>query len=84
MSNKKIILHNSEGVPYEFAILDEFEYKNNVYVVLIPTQIYIEQVTILQYEKNGDSDNYINVTDNSIINEVFKIFVERAKAVIEE
>ena len=84
MDDNKIILHNVEGVPFEFAILDKIKYKNNEYAVLIPTQVYTEQVTILKCERSEGFDNYSKVYDDSTVNEVFKIFIKRAKEALEE
>lgn len=84
MDDNKIILHNVEGVPFEFAVLDKITYKTNEYAVLIPTKVYTEQVTILQYEKKDGFDNYSKVSDDGIVNDVFKIFIERAKEALEE
>ena len=58
--------------------MDLITYRNCEYVVLLPENEDADEVVILQVESLSDeTENYISVEDQQILDAVFQIFKER-------
>ena len=73
---------NGEDVPFEF--LDLIEYDGEEYVVLLPVEEdseEAEEVVILKLEDSEDeqTESYVSVDDEEVLNTVFEIFKEKFK-----
>ena len=61
-------------------ILDLISYRQKEYVVLLPLKDSDEQVVILQLEEtDGETENYISVENEFVLETVFALFKERNK-----
>lgn len=78
-----IVLNGEDGEETEFEFLDLIEYKNEEYIVLLPTDNEDEagEVVILKIEDTGNSDeeSYVSVEDDDTLQTVFEIFKEKFK-----
>lgn len=75
-----IILNDDEGNEVEFEFLDLIPYRGKEYVVLLPAFDEADEVVILQFEEYDDeTESYLSVDDEFILQTVFEIFKERAK-----
>jgi len=76
-----IILNDENGDEVKFEFLDLIEYKNDEYVVLLPTDEDADEVVILKVEDPGNSDleGYVSVDDEETLQAVFEIFKEKFK-----
>lgn len=72
-------LEDEDGVKVSFELLDYFEYRKHDYVVLIPLDDDEgDSVVILQVEPiDDDTENYIPVADERVLNAVFEEFKKR-------
>lgn len=75
-----IILNNDEGNEIGFEFLDLISYRQKEYVVLLPVDNNDAQVVILQLEEVDDeTESYIGVENEFILEIVFALFKERNK-----
>lgn len=75
-----IVLNDENGNEIEFEFLDLISYRQKEYVVLLPLKDSDDQVVILQVEAaDEDTENYISVEDEFVLNTVFALFRERNK-----
>ena len=75
-----IVLNDEDGNEIEFEFLDLISYRQKEYVVLLPLKDSDEQVVILQLEEtNGETENYISVENEFVLETVFALFKERNK-----
>lgn len=75
-----IVLTGEDGTETTFEFLDLIEYAGKEYVVLLPQNDEDDEVVILQVEENANGDEeYSAITDDTILNEVFKIFKNNYK-----
>lgn len=75
-----IVLNDENGNEIEFEFLDLISYRQKEYVVLLPLKDSDEQVVILQVEEaDGETENYISVENEFVLNTVFALFKERNK-----
>ena len=75
-----IVLNDEDGNEIEFEFLDLISYRQKEYVVLIPLKDSDEQVVILQLEEtDGETENYISVENEFVLETVFALFKERNK-----
>lgn len=75
-----IILNNDEGNEIGFEFLDLISYRQKEYVVLLPVDNNDAQVVILQLEEVDDeTESYIGVENEFILEMVFALFKERNK-----
>ena len=78
-----IVLNDEEGNEVGFTFLDLIEYEENEYVVLLPVdnEDEVGEVVILKVEESDEPEMeaYVSVDDESVLEEVFKIFKERFK-----
>lgn len=78
-----ITLTNEDGSEINFEFLDLIEYEGHEYTILLPVEQDDEEdgmVVILEVkEVDEDTEEYLSVEDENIINAVFDIFKERFK-----
>ena len=75
-----IVLNDENGNEIEFEFLDLISYRQKEYVVLLPLKDSDDQVVILQVEAaDEDTEKYISVEDEFVLNTVFALFRERNK-----
>lgn len=75
-----IVLNDEDGNKIEFEFLDLISYRQKEYVVLLPLKDSDEQVVILQVEEaDEETENYISVENEFVLNTVFALFKERNK-----
>lgn len=75
-----IVLNDENGNEIEFEFLDLISYRQKEYVVLLPLKDSDEQVVILQVEEaDKETENYISVENEFVLNTVFALFKERNK-----
>ena len=93
MENENMILEEEEssilsltdenGVETEFEYLDCIELEGVEYLVLIPAEDEEGQIVILQVEPvDEETENYLSVQNEDILNTVFAIFKEKYKDVL--
>jgi len=73
-----LTLTDDSGEEIHFEVLDEFQFKGKDYIVLIPFEDLDDEVVILEVIKaeNGD-DDYVSVTDEDFLLELFEEFKAR-------
>lgn len=75
-----IVLNDENGNEIEFEFLDLISYRQKEYVVLLPLKDSDENVVILQVEEaDEETENYISVENEFVLNTVFALFKERNK-----
>ena len=78
-----LTLTDENGEETEFEYLDSVEYGGQEYLILTPTGEESGQVVILQVEPvDEETENYMAVEDEILLNEVYAIFRERYKDVL--
>ena len=78
-----LTLTDENGEETEFEYLDSVEYGGQEYLILTPTGEESGQVVILQVEPvDEETENYLAVEDEILLNEVYAIFRERYKDVL--
>ena len=75
-----IVLNDENGNEVEFEFLDLISYRQKEYVVLLPVNNDDGQVVILQVETiDEETESYISVKNDFILETVFALFKERNK-----
>ena len=88
MENEKIELYEEEtsilsltdenGEEVEFEYLDCIEFQGKEYLVLIPCESEEAEIVILEVEPvDEETENYISVQDEDILNAVYEIFKDK-------
>ena len=78
-----LTLTDENGEETEFEYLDSVEYGGQEYLILTPTGEESGQVVILQVEPvDEETENYLALEDEALLNEVYAIFRERYKDVL--
>ena len=88
MENEKIELYEEEtsilsltdenGAEVEFEYLDCIEFQGKEYLVLIPCESEEAEIVILEVQPvDEETENYISVQDENILNAVYEIFKEK-------
>ena len=88
MENEKIELYEEEtsilsltdenGEEVEFEYLDCIEFQGKGYLVLIPCENEAAEIVILEVQPvDEETENYISVQDEDILNAVYEIFKEK-------
>ena len=94
MENEKIELYEEEtsilsltdenGAEVEFEYLDCIEFQDKEYLVLIPCENEASEIVILEVEPvDEETENYLSVQDEGILNAVYEIFKEKYGDTIE-
>lgn len=76
-----IVLNDEDGNDIKFDFLDLIEYDGDEFVVLLPSDENADEVVILKVEdgETEDTESYVSVDDDLVLNNVFSIFKERFK-----
>ena len=76
-------LTDENGNEVEFEYLDSVDYNGKEYLVLLPTEEEDSSVVILEVEPvDEETETYLSVGDDAILNAVYDIFKERYKDVL--
>lgn len=77
-----LTLTDENGVDTNFEYLDCIDLEGTEYLVLMPEDS--EELVILQVEPvDEETENYLAVEDEGVLNTVFEIFKEKFKDVLE-
>ena len=72
---------NGEDVTFEY--LDCIEYQGKEYLILLPAEEEDTSIVILEVEPvDEETENYLSVSDDAVLNAVYDIFKERYKDVL--
>ena len=93
MENNEILLEEDEssilsltgdnGETLDFEYLDCIEYEGTEYLVLMPADEAATEIVILAVEPvDEETENYLSVADENILNAVYGIFKERFKDIL--
>ncbi len=78
-----LTLTDDNGNETAFEYLDCVEYKGTEYLVLIPADQEETQIVIMQIEPvDEETENYLAVEDDAILQAVYGIFKDRYKDVL--
>ena len=78
-----LTLTDENGVDTTFEYLDCIEYQGKEYLILLPTETEETSVVILEVEPvDEETENYLSVNDDAVLNAVYDIFKERYKDVL--
>ena len=78
-----LTLTDENGADAEFEYLDCIEYEGKEYLVLLPVAEEEPEIVILEVEPvDEENENYLAVTDEKLLNEVYAIFKERYKDIL--
>lgn len=78
-----LTLTDENGKEENFEYLDVVEYQGKEYLLLMPADELETQVVILEVEPvDEETENYLSVSDEKILNAVYDIFKEKYKDVL--
>ena len=78
-----ITLTDNNGNDTDFEYLDSVEYQGKEYLVLLPCDSIETEIVILEViPVDEENEDYIAVSDEKLLNEVYGIFKERYKDVL--
>lgn len=78
-----LILTDENGEDVEFEYLDCIEYEGKEYLVLMPADELATEIVILQIEPvDEETENYLSVSDETVLDAVYGIFKERYKDIL--
>ena len=78
-----LTLTDENGVDTDFEYLDCIPYGGKEYLVLLPADEAATEVVILEVEPvDEETENYLSVQDEDLLNAVYDIFKERYKDVL--
>ena len=77
-----LYLTDEEGNEIQFECLDCIEYEGKEYLILLPAGDDSAEIVILEVEPvDEETENYLSVGDQDVLDAVFGIFKERNKDV---
>jgi uncharacterized protein YrzB (UPF0473 family) len=78
-----ISLTDENGQETMFEYLDVIEYQGKEYLILLPAEDENGEVVILEIEPvDEETENYLSVNDEALLNDVYAIFKEKYKDVL--
>ena len=78
-----LTLTDENGEEVNFEYLDSVELEGKEYLVLMPEEEDANEIIILEVEPvDEETENYLSVTDEKVLNTVYGIFKERYKDVL--
>ena len=78
-----ITLTDNNGNDTDFEYLDSVEYQGKEYLVLLPCDSIETEIVILEViPVDEENEDYIAVSDEKLLNEVYGIFKERYKDIL--
>ena len=79
-----LTLTDENGEDVEFEYLDCIEYEGKEYLILLPAAEDAGEIVILEVEPvDEEVENYLAVTDETVLNAVYAIFKEKFQDVLE-
>ena len=77
-----LTLTDENGVETDFEYLDCIDYEGKEYLVLMPADEAATDIIILEVEPvDEETENYLSVQDETILNAVYDIFKEKYRDV---
>lgn len=78
-----LTLTDENGVDTDFEYLDCIEYQGKEYLILVPAESEQTEIIILEVEPvDEETENYLSVSDEAVLNAVYDLFKERYKDVL--
>ena len=78
-----LLLTDENGDEIAFEYLDCIEYEGKEYLVLMPAEEESGEIVILEVEPvDEETENYLSVDDEAVLNTVYEIFKEKYKDVL--
>ena len=78
-----LTLTDENGVETDFEYLDCIDYEGKEYLVLMPADEAATDIIILEVEPvDEETENYLALEDEALLNAVYAIFRERYKDVL--
>ena len=78
-----ITLTDENGNDVEFEYLDVIEYEGKEYLILMPAEEGSAEIVILEIEPvDEETENYLAVEDEAVLDAVYGIFKERYKDIL--
>lgn len=78
-----LTLTDENGEEVNFEYLDSVELDGKEYLVLMPEEEDSNEIVILEVEPvDEETENYLSVSDEKVLNTVYDIFKERYKDVL--
>lgn len=78
-----LTLTDENGNDANFEYLDVIEYQGKEYLLLLPADEENAQIVILEIEPvDEENENYLCVTDEDLLNEVYGLFKEKYKDIL--
>ena len=79
-----LTLTDENGNDVDFEYMDCIEYEGKEYLVLMPAEDDSDELVILEVEPvDEETENYLSVDDENVLNAVFGIFKEKYKDILE-
>ena len=79
-----LTLTDENGADVEFEYLDCIEYEGKEYLILLPVAEEEAEIVILEVEPvDEENENYLAVTDDTVLEAVYAIFKEKFQDVLE-
>lgn len=78
-----LTLTDENGNDVDFEYLDCMEYQGKEYLVLMPADEEATEVVILEVEPvDEETENYLSVEDEDVLNAVYGLFKEKYKDIL--
>ena len=78
-----ISLTDENGEETTFEYMDVIEYEGKEYLILLPVEDDNGEVVILEIEPvDEETENYLSVSDEALLNAVYDIFKEKYKDIL--
>ena len=78
-----LTLTDEKGNDIDFEYLDCIEYEGKEYLVLMPADDEATEIVILEVEPvEEETENYLSVDDEAVLNAVYAIFKEKYKDIL--
>lgn len=78
-----LTLTDENGQDVDFEYLDCIVYQEKEYLVLMPADEAATEIVILEVEPvDEETENYVSVTDETVLNAVYAIFKDKYKDVL--
>ena len=78
-----LVLTDENGADVEFEYLDCIDYNGKEYLALMPAEENANEIVILEVEPVDDeTENYLAITDEAVLDAVYGIFKERYKDIL--
>ena len=78
-----ITMTDENGADVDFEYLDCIEYEGKEYLVLMPADELATEIVILEVEPvDEETENYLSIQDEAILNAVYGIFKEKYKDIL--